>query len=456
MLKFYKSIFISCLLCLPFLSGAQTSIQNKKPAHLCFYRSDKMLCNKLNFDLQLNKIDIFTLKPTLKKNSALEYFMYSEGRLNITVRNWMNDWVSNIALNVVPGETYYIKIDCAIGGIYLSTNKANGEIEWPQIAQTNLSSLYEDPNTPIITKDTEAAVYTSQNSIQITKVDTVKQIVYVNKEQRYSFTPQCDVDIDIPNVAMANDMAFAVIIGNEDYKSFQPDLGAESNVDFARNDASAFKEYAIKVLGIPEKNITFLLDATYGQISQALTKMNLIAKNTSGKASITFFYAGHGMPDEVNKEPYLVPVDISGANISHGVKLKDVYSKLSEFPTERVCIFMDACFTGGARGEGLVAGRSISIKPKEQLLKGNMVVFSSSSGNQSSLSYPAKKHGLYTYYLLKKLQETGGELTLKDLSFYLKEKVGLESLIINNKEQNPQTNTSAEVATKWEKWKMVK
>ena len=248
-------------------------------------------------------------------------------------------------------------------------------------------------------------------------------------------------------------MQFALIIGNEDYSKFQKDIKSESNVDFARNDASSFKEYAIKMFGIPEKNITFLLDATAGQISQGLSKLNLIAKNTNGKAKIYFFYAGHGLPDEQTKEPYLIPVDISGANLNSAIKLKDVYSKLSEFPCERITVFLDACFTGGGRNQGLLSARGVKIKPKEEELKGNIIVFSSSSNDQSSLPYIEKEHGLFTYYLLKIIQETKGELTYKELSDFLLEKINLESVLINSKEQNPQILVSYDILNIWGLWK---
>jgi hypothetical protein len=446
-----KNLFYLLLL-LVFTNVVQA--QKKEPAILRFYRSDKLLCNSYNFDLEMNNRYIYTMKPGIKKGGAFEYTMVSEGTVNINVKNWMNSWHSSTVLNVESGKTYYIKIDCSIYGIYLSTNRSLGEEEWPQMARVYTESLAEDPGQPIIPR-MENNDYNSSARV-IVKTDTVKKIVYVNApdDKKFKYERKSDVDNDIPFTSTNNDMQFALIIGNEDYNSFQTDLKTESNVDFARNDASAFRDYARGVLGIPEKNITFLTDATYGQISQALSKINLIEKNTGGKAEIVFYYAGHGMPDEETKEPYLIPVDISGSNVTSGIKLKDLYSKLTEYPTQRVLVFLDACFTGGARGEGLIAGRGVSIKPKEEPLKGNIVVFNSSSGSQSSLAYKDKYHGMYTYFLLKKLKESKGNLTLSDLAKYVNEKVSLETVLVNNKEQSPQTNTSSEIADKWGSWKL--
>ncbi|MBE9469137.1 MAG: hypothetical protein IMY72_12565, partial [Bacteroidetes bacterium] len=110
-------------------------------------------------------------------------------------------------------------------------------------------------------------------------------------------------------------------------------------------------------------------------------------------------------------------------------------------------------FTGGSRNQGLIAMRGVKIRPKKNALYGNLVVFTSSSGNESSASLKDKQHGLFTYYLLKKLQESKGNLSYKELSDFLNKKIKLESVLINNKEQTPQTNVSPEVKESWRNWK---
>ncbi len=263
-----------------------------------------------------------------------------------------------------------------------------------------------------------------------------------------------DVDISIPEGSKQKPDRFALIIGNEDYSSKQKEIKSEINVDFARNDAATFKEYATKVLGIPERNITYMLDATLGEMSQGIDKMNKIIKATDGTADVFFYYAGHGLPDENTKEAYLIPVDVNGTNLNYAINLKSLYSKLTEFPSQRVTVFLDACFSGGARNQGLLSARGVKVKPKEESLKGNLVVFTASSGEQSSLPYKSKNHGLFTYFLLKKLQETKGEITYKELSDYLNKTIKLNSILANDKEQLPQTNTSAEIQNEWMNWKI--
>ena len=60
---------------------------------------------------------------------------------------------------------------------------------------------------------------------------------------------------------------------------------------------------------------------------------------------------------------------------------------------------------------------------------------------------------MFTYHLLKKLQETKGDVSMGDLSDYLESKVSLQSLKENKKEQDPKVNTSHKVINDWRNWK---
>lgn len=259
------------------------------------------------------------------------------------------------------------------------------------------------------------------------------------------------------NQKSANPYKFALIIGNEDYSSYQTGIDSESNVDFAMNDARKFKEMCINLFGIKEEKIVYLENARQMEMVRAVNKLSLLIKASEGKAEVLVFYAGHGFPDEKTKEPFLIPVDVSGSDLAFGggIKLTKFYELLTEHPAERVTVFLDACFSGGARNQGLVAARGVKIVPKEtkQAVKKKLIVFSASSGNETSLPYKQMKHGMFTYYLLKKLNDANGNVSYKELSDYLKYEVNVNSLLINNKEQQPQTNVSAEVGEEWKNWK---
>jgi hypothetical protein len=264
-----------------------------------------------------------------------------------------------------------------------------------------------------------------------------------------------DIDVNIPiNLGLDRSNTYCLIIGNEDYSTYQKGLSREANVLYANNDAKVFYEYANKTLGIPEKNTTLLLDATSSQMHQAIEKMNLLLKYSFGKGELVFYYAGHGFPDEITKKPYLMPVDANSSNLNYAISLQEVLDKLSIFPAQKVTVFLDACFSGGARNQTFASTRGVKITPKMGQVKGNMVVFASSSESQTSGVFEEKQHGVFTYFLLKKIQESNGDATYQELFNYISSKVPTESILVNNFEQIPVIYFGTEITDKWGLWKL--
>ena len=262
-----------------------------------------------------------------------------------------------------------------------------------------------------------------------------------------------DVDVDVPAMDRAVPNRFALIIGNEDYRKYQTGLQADQNVVYARNDAVVFKEYAVKTLGVSEKHAFMLTDATRGQMSREIERITELAKLTP-QAEIIFYYAGHGLPDLETQESYLVPVDVTASNLDDAIKLRDLYSKLASSKASRIMVFLDACFSGGGRGEnGLLAARTVKIRPKSEIVEGNIVAFTATSGKEVSLPFERQSHGLFTYHLLKKLQESQGSLTLDELGQHLEQEIPKASLLENSVLQRPQVLVSPELDEKWMSWR---
>ena len=265
-----------------------------------------------------------------------------------------------------------------------------------------------------------------------------------------------DVDKDIPeNSHLKKTKTYALVIGNEDYTTYQTNLGSEVTVDYAVNDAEVVSKYFEKTFGIPEKNIALLKNATYGQMMRAINKLEIISEISDGESELILYYSGHGLPDETTNEAFIMPVDASATTLESAISLNDIFQKLTTFPSKRVIAVIDACFSGGGRNQGLVAMKSVKIKPSAPSLKGNLVVLSSSTGEESSGVYREKQHGMFTYYFLKKLQESKGDIGMKELADYIQDKVELESVIINNKRQTPQVLYSTDVEGVWEMWRLV-
>lgn len=70
-------------------------------------------------------------------------------------------------------------------------------------------------------------------------------------------------------------------------------------------------------------------------------------------------------------------------------------------------------------------------------------------GDETAYPFEEKQHGMFTYYLLKKIQETKGEVTLGDLGDYLTNEVARQSFIENGKKQTPTATPSASFTSTW-------
>lgn len=286
----------------------------------------------------------------------------------------------------------------------------------------------------------------------------VQQLSAVDMKQQGSY--QQDVDIDVASLTSdidknipqntQNSNRFALIIGNEHYVA---NNGLAVDVPFAINDALTFKEYAISTLGIPEMQVKYLNDATSSTMKREIESFaNIMARNPN--AEFFVYYAGHGYYDDQD-DPYMMPVNVKYNEISDAVKLNDFYAALTKNQTKGVTVFLDACFSGGGRGDdGLVAGRTGLRRPTNNAdMEGNLVVFAASSGKQTSKPYNDQKHGIFTYYLLKKLQETSGNLNYDELDQYLLQNVSTTADLLFSEEQTPAVKVSPKVQNTWKNWR---
>lgn len=255
-----------------------------------------------------------------------------------------------------------------------------------------------------------------------------------------------DVDTDIPQASSENDRTFVVILANENYNT-------ESRVEYAHNDGEVFSRYCNKTLGIPESNIRVVFDATLNNIRAQVDWLSKVGEAYGGDARLMFYYAGHGIPDESSKEAYILPVDGYGSNVATGYKLSELYDQLSAIPSSSTLVFLDACFSGANRDDQMLASvRGIAVRVKKEVPQGNLVIFSAAQGDETALPYNEQGHGMFTYFLLKKLQETGGNVSLGDLSDYVTDQVRKMSVVTKSKPQTPTVSTGVSISD----WRSIK
>ncbi len=255
---------------------------------------------------------------------------------------------------------------------------------------------------------------------------------------------QSDVDLNIPQSKIANNNTFVIIIANENYIE-------ESSVPYAVNDGSTFQKYCIATLGIPEKQIRFFPNATLNMMRKGVDFARMLPN--AEDLNLIFYYAGHGIPDDATKKSYLLPIDGYASSSNSGYSLDQLYQEIADCNFNRVTYFLDACFSGSKRDEGmLMSARGVAIKAREGELKGNAISFSASSGEQTAFSYEEKGHGLFTYFLLKKLQETEGDVSYQELGEYINKEVSYYSVVNNNKAQNPTVTSSQSTDNGWKNY----
>jgi len=323
---------------------------------------------------------------------------------------------------------------------------------------------YTSSDIPIQVQVTESyAKYGANSTLKVSLEQSLfqTQSVRINGERENevridNISLTSDVDVSIPVNSKVHNNRFALIIGNEDYRKYQTGLQSDQNVMYARNDAGVFKEYAVKTLGVPENHAFLLMDATRGQMSRELERVIELAKRTPN-AELIFYYAGHGLPDMQTYQGYLIPVDVTASNLGDAISLKDLYFKLASSKASKIYVFLDACFSGGGRGEnGLLAARAVKVKPKGEIVQGNIVAFTATSGEEVSLPLRREAHGLFTYHLLKKLKETQGKVTLGDLKMFLEMEIPKSSLLANSVVQTPNFLFSPELDEQWLQWQFQK
>lgn len=268
--------------------------------------------------------------------------------------------------------------------------------------------------------------------------------VYLDGSALTSKNFKIEVDVDsLTGFSQRPDTKkWGLIIAIEKYPNFP-------SADYAESDARLIKEYYMKILGVPEENIIALSgsDATKARIKGYLK--SYLPKNVSEDTTLYIYYGGHGIPfpGQEKVEPYLVPYDSDTVTITEtGYRLEDFYQDIEHLNIKQAFIFLDACFSGiASRGDRMLiaGGRPIVISIENSaFLSGKLISFTSSSGGEMSSAYPEKRHGLFTYFLLRGLRgeadtDQSGTIRAGELYDYVKANVNKLSRR-NGIEQTPE------------------
>lgn len=278
---------------------------------------------------------------------------------------------------------------------------------------------------------------------------------YLSLEER-GFRPENDIpvkpltvatDVDSDSVIPGNpqdaDDTFVLVIANENYSKAEV-----ANVRYAQNDGTIFAKYAKKTLGVPARNVTLVTNATAGKMRSMEKWLRVRVKHVPN-AKVIYYYAGHGVPVVSGgriERTCLLPTDINVADAEDaGIDTQELFERLSQMEAKQVAVFLDACFSGMTRDDKpQFAARGVRLKAKSTAPRGNMVVFSAASGDQTALPSKGSPHGIFTHNLLLALQRSKGKVSYGELAKFLKKEVPLAALDIHNREQTPTVEVSGD------------
>ena len=262
--------------------------------------------------------------------------------------------------------------------------------------------------------------------------------------------PPSDVDVPPLSASKPQHNRFAVVIGVEQYRQ------GLASVEFASHDARVMRDYLTKTLGFPEENVAMLVNdqAAKSDVEKYIERW--LPNRVDAGSSVLVYYSGHGAPNPITQEGFLVPYDGDPTFLEiTGYSLKRLYDQLGKLPAKDIVVMLDSCFAGTGERSVIAKGmRPAVINVENPLLAGEKtVVLTAGTGAQTSSTYHQKSHGLFTYFLLKGLQGAAdtnqdNKIDLAELYSYLKPQVqGVARREFNN-DQAPQLLGNPDVLRK--------
>ena len=369
--------------------------------------------------------------------------LFREGK-NITTRITATTddiEISHIPYNGEYGEFKYCPTNYNGENIRISVNKEEGITTNAQLAylrgqsvkgylESNVSLLRRATNKyEFITKtyDQEGSQY-RRSSIEIIVHGAFDEIM---AEMNNRLINDEYVDFNIPvNEAGTNTSTFALIITNYDYAKPLP------NVPFASNDGEIFYQYCVKTLSIPERHVKLLRNANAEVIkNEGVNWLKDITVALNGEANIILYYAGLGFTD-ANYNPYIIPTDINATGIKafngksslpdemmlKGCESKNLIKQCIALDTicnswfnrvkfKNLTLILDAGFDGTQRnGHTLFTIKKKAKKMKGMRIRNDIVMFAAADWNKAAYSFDQQHHGFLTYFMLKEIKRTRGDI----------------------------------------------
>ena len=384
------------------------------------------------------------------------------------------------------GERLRVSVDRETGignNCQLAYMRAQAVRDW---FENNIGVLRGTANTyRFVTQSFKDSVHTHyyrRTSVEIRVSDVFSETV---ERMRRSKMEDDFVDYNIPVTEHKNPDTYVLIIANEKYgNALIPD------VPYAGNDGEVLRRYCTRALGVPERQVKVLNNATRStMLQEGIHWLTDLAKAVAGKqgdnavpqADIIIYYAGHGYTD-LEGTAYLVPTHIDSSEIESlqpgekkGCGLFGCGKKKSNdspdivltkkesrrfaeqcvsvdelcgmfnskvVPVRNLTLVVDASFDGRNRdGQPIVRAKEteknedgVKKKKKKSNLRADAVILLAADYDRTAYAFEEQGHGFLTYFLLKEMKTLKDDIftvTYQDLYENMAPKVSKESALQN-------------------------
>jgi WD40 repeat protein len=220
-----------------------------------------------------------------------------------------------------------------------------------------------------------------------------------------------------------NATLYLIVVGINKYKN------PKMSLNYALADATAFKNEAEKGARTEITNVKtyFITDEKADKIG-IRSAFDEVQKLAHAEDVFVFYYAGHGVISEKNKDFYLVPNDVTDLNNVdaaldlNGIPAKTLQKYAIDIAAQKQLFILDACQSAGAFAT-LLADNSNQQKSLSVVARSTGTHWIAASGSQQFANeFSQLGHGAFTYVLLKAMAGEAAKnkmITVNGLKIFL-------------------------------------
>ncbi|MCO5946053.1 caspase family protein [Mucilaginibacter flavidus] len=296
----------------------------------------------------------------------------------------------------------------------------------------------------IVTNDSKASTVTKKYTINLLPGKNNVRALALNTQRTESTPDELAVIYTGGNAAVApapvstnaggiiaaidkNATLNLVVVGINQYKN--PKMA----LNYALADATAFKDEAERDARTMVTSVkTYLVTDDKADKAGIIAALTDVQKNARPQDVFVFYYAGHGVISEKNKEFYLVPNDVTDLkNVDEALELHGIPSKMLQqyainIAAQKQVFILDACQSAGAFAT-LMTNDANRQKSFAVVARSTGTHWIAASGSQQFANEFAQLgHGAFTYVLLKAMKGEAASnkmVTINGLKNYLQVQV---------------------------------